>query len=240
MRGLSASELLDLWERGARWGPIGRALEMVAAAAPEIEAPQLMSIGRRDALLLALRERTFGSGIQAMTSCGRCGEEIELSFAVADLGGTQEAVGEADVQIGDYRLRMRAPNSEDLAVALAAGPANAEAALFERCAEGGVRRGDMEIRVRDLPEEIAAAAIERIAEADPHAEIALAVTCPRCGAVERPIFDIVSFFWRELEAFAIRILREVHVLATAYGWDEARILNMSATRRRCYLEMVAA
>ena len=121
----------------------------------------------------------------------------------------------------------------------ASGPANAEAVLFERCAEG-VWCGDSEIRARELPDEVATAAVERIAKADPHAEIALAVTCPRCGSGERAIFDIVSFFWRELEGFAIRILREVHVLATAYGWDEARILNMSATRRRCYLEMVEA
>ena len=74
MRALSASELLDLWERGASRSPIGRALEMLAAAAPEIDAPHLVSIGRRDALLLALRERTFGSAIQAITSCGNCGE----------------------------------------------------------------------------------------------------------------------------------------------------------------------
>jgi hypothetical protein len=239
MRALSASELLDLWERGASRGPIGRALEMLAVAAPQIEAPHLVSIGRRDALLLALRERTFGPAIQAVTSCGSCGEEIELSFAAVDLGGTQEIAGELDVQIGAYRLRLRSPHSEDVAIALASGPADAEAALFERCAEG-VWQGDVEIRARELPGEIASAAIERIAKSDPHAEIALAVTCPRCGSSERAIFDIVSFFWRELEAFAIRILREVHVLATAYGWDEARILEMSATRRRCYLEMVEA
>ena len=239
MRALSASELLDLWERGASRGPIGRALEMLSAAAPEIEAPHLVSIGRRDALLLALRERTFGAAMQAVTSCSSCGEEIELSFAAADLGGAQEIAGELDVQIGAYRLRLRAPNSEDVAVALASGLQEAEAALFDRCAEG-VWRGDREIRARELPVEIASAAIERIAKADPHAEIALAVTCPRCGSAERAIFDIVSFFWRELEAFVIRILREVHVLASAYGWDEARILSMSATRRRCYLEMVEA
>ncbi len=126
MRALSASELLDVWERGASRGPIGRALEMLAAAAPEIDAPHLVSIGRRAALLLALRERTFGSAIQAVTSCGSCGEEIELSFAAADLGGAQEVASKLDVQIGAYRLRLRAPNSEDVAIALASGPGRIE------------------------------------------------------------------------------------------------------------------
>ena len=53
-------------------------------------------------------------------------------------------------------------------------------------------------------------------------------------------FDIVSFFWREIEEFAIRTLREIHALARAYGWAEDQILALSPTRRRCYLEMVGA
>ena len=239
MRALSASELLDLWERGASRSPIGRALEMLAAAAPEIEEPRLVSIGRRDALLLALRERTFGAVIHAVTSCGVCGEEIELSFAAADMNGAHESLSEIDVELGTYRLRLRVPNSEDVAIALASGPEDAEASLFDRCVEG-VWSGETEIHARELPDEIKAAAIERIAEADPQAEISLTVTCPGCGSGGRAIFDIVSFLWREIEAFAIRMFREVHVLASAYGWDEACILNMSATRRRCYLEMVEA
>ena len=113
----------------------------------------------------------------------------------------------------------------------------AESTLFARCAEG-LWRGETEIDAAELPKEIVAAAIEKIAEVDPQAEITLAVTCPQCGRRAQASFDIVSFFWREVEAFVVRILREVHVLASAYGWDEDRILNMSATRRRCYLEMV--
>jgi len=52
------------------------------------------------------------------------------------------------------------------------------------------------------------------------------------------MFDIVSFFWSEICVQAKRLLREVHILARAYGWREADILSMSAARRQLYLEMV--
>jgi hypothetical protein len=32
-------------------------------------------------------------------------------------------------------------------------------------------------------------------------------------------------------------MREVHELASAYGWQEASILAMSSNRRNAYLEM---
>jgi hypothetical protein len=52
------------------------------------------------------------------------------------------------------------------------------------------------------------------------------------------VFDIISFFWTELDSLARRLLQDVHVLAKAYSWREADILSMSATRRQFYLEMV--
>jgi hypothetical protein len=36
------------------------------------------------------------------------------------------------------------------------------------------------------------------------------------------------------------VLREVHILASAYGWREDDILAMSPARRRIYLEMLRA
>jgi hypothetical protein len=51
------------------------------------------------------------------------------------------------------------------------------------------------------------------------------------------LFDIVSFFWAEIGAWAQRLLREVHALASAYGWREADILALSAWRRRQYLDL---
>jgi hypothetical protein len=79
-----------------------------------------------------------------------------------------------------------------------------------------------------------------LAEADPLADVQLAVSCPSCGTRQQVSFDILSFFWTEIEAWAWRILREVHTLASAYGWHEHDILALSPRRRQSYLEMVGA
>jgi hypothetical protein len=52
------------------------------------------------------------------------------------------------------------------------------------------------------------------------------------------MFDIVSFLWTEIAAEAKRLLREVHILASAYGWREADIFSLSPLRRQFYLEAV--
>jgi hypothetical protein len=49
----------------------------------------------------------------------------------------------------------------------------------------------------------------------------------------------VSFFWNEINTWAYRMLRDVHALATAYGWREADIVAMSPWRRQVYLDMVS-
>jgi len=76
-----------------------------------------------------------------------------------------------------------------------------------------------------------------MSEADPQAEILLEVSCPACSYVSPAPFDIVPHLWAELDAWAKRMLREVHSLAVVYGWSEAEILRMSAARRRIYLDL---
>ncbi len=62
--------------------------------------------------------------------------------------------------------------------------------------------------------------------------------CPTCDHAWDEIFDIVSFFWAELDAWAHRVLHDVHVLARAYAWSEAEILALPPLRRQYYLELV--
>ena len=58
----------------------------------------------------------------------------------------------------------------------------------------------------------------------------LAIECPACGRAADVPFAIATFLWREVDAWARRTLREVHALARAYGWSEAR--DPRAQRRR--------
>jgi len=89
-----------------------------------------------------------------------------------------------------------------------------------------------------LPAEVVTAIAQCMAEADPQADVQLALACPQCQHAWEASFDIVSYFWSEIQAWAGRILREVHSLASAYGWREAEILALSPWRRQAYLELI--
>lgn len=50
-------------------------------------------------------------------------------------------------------------------------------------------------------------------------------------------FDIGAYLWEEVDAWADRTLRDVHLLAASYGWSERDILDLSPARRGRYLEL---
>ncbi|MGH8523199.1 MAG: phage baseplate protein, partial [Gammaproteobacteria bacterium] len=75
--------------------------------------------------------------------------------------------------------------------------------------------------------------------ADPQSNLQISLTCPACGHCWEALFDIVFFLWAEINHWAERTLRAVHLLARAYGWREADVLAMSPTRRQMYLGMAS-
>jgi hypothetical protein len=89
--------------------------------------------------------------------------------------------------------------------------------------------------VSELPEAVVQEINRRMAEADPQADVQVTVSCAACGVAWQAMFDIASFLWGEVDRWARRMLHEVHVLASAYGWTEAEILRLGPWRRRVYL-----
>ena len=110
--------------------------------------------------------------------------------------------------------------------------------MLDRCVEAA--SGGKPAPAAALPEAVLAQALRRMAEADPGATTELALLCPACATSWNAPFDVVTYFWSELEMWAERILAEVHLLASAYAWHERDILALSPLRRRRYLEMVQA
>lgn len=240
MRALSASELLRVWERGLSAGPLRRAQELLAAACPESnrEGIQSLSIGQRDALLLRLREWTFGRELIGIWLCPACGERIELACAASDFL-LSDARPLACVDLEGYHLELRPPNSADLEAVTDHDLSLARLRLLERCLVTANDQGGA-VEASRLPDAVLDEAEKQLAAADPQADIQFVLACPNCGARHRAAFDIVSFFWREIESWAVRILREVHTLASAYGWGEEEILALSPVRRQCYLDLAGA
>lgn len=245
---LTAAELLDVWERGQNRKPYEQALLLLHAAYPGSEEAVLeeWSIGRRDAHLLTLREWLFEEALTSVADCPRCGERLELNFTASDIRAEPgEEPGEANPEgtfscrVAGYDLTLRPPSTGDLkALDRAGGDTPARRWLLGRCLIRGNRGGE-EAVAESLPEEAVREAWARIAEADPQAEVHLNVACSACGHAWALLFDIVSYLWAELDAWAGRILGEVHLLAKAYGWGEAEILALSPRRRRFYLDKVS-
>lgn len=240
MRTPKPRELLQVWERGAGQPALTRALILLAVASPEQDNEALASwnIGRRDGLLLNLRGALFGPEIRCLTDCTNCGEQIELNFRIGDVRVPHGETGRAyRIATHGYEVQFRLPDSADLLALQGAPPSQAEGHLLSRCILGA-RIENGEVAAVELPAPVLSALSQAMSEADPQAEVLLEVSCPSCTAVAPALFDIVSHLWTELDAWARRMLREVHALALAYGWSEAEILRMSARRRRAYLDLL--
>lgn len=241
---ISAETLLQVWERGQQQAPVEKALTLLAAAYPDAKREELatISIGRRDADLLTLREQLFGSQLSSLTACPACGERLELNFNVADIRAGSSSDGPLSLCESGYELELRLPNSLDLLrLADCSTIAEMRSRLFAQCVMSVTHEGDVEpsAQLSEMPAEIVELAIERMGQADPQADVEVDLDCPECRHVWQTCFDIVSYLWTELHAWAVQMFREVHLLASSYGWRESEILQMSAPRRRSYLEILA-
>jgi hypothetical protein len=240
---IGTRELLDAWERGLSLPPWRRAAALLAAADPEPTGLEIeaLSIGRSDARLLALRESVFGRVMPCLVTCPSCAERLELSLDTADLrvsGTDQPLDGPLMLEVAGYEVEVRAPTLRDLAVVEGStDTADARMRLLDRCIVSARHEG-RGLPTSALPDSVTAAAAERIARADPQADCRLELTCPACSHRWTAPFDIVSYLWAEVHAWAQRVFRDVHRLASTYGWSEAEVLALSPTRRQIYLEML--
>jgi hypothetical protein len=219
-----------------------QALLLLAAAYPD-ESPQALSglpLGQRDRRLLEMRRWLFGPRLESLVICPQCGERLELAFDTSEIQAPEPErdPGGWELEHEGYYLRFRLTTSQDLLAAQRArDPDGGRLALLEGCLLEA-RRGDRPQSAGELPGEVQGALIRRLAELDPQSDVNIPLTCPACGHGWLALFDIVTFLWQELNTWAVRILEEVHVLASAYAWREADILALSPWRRRAYIEMV--
>lgn len=240
MRTPTSAELFGAWEAALPLAPVPRALALAALVAPDADLADL-SIGSRDGLLLALRARAFGSRVQGQVACPACASELELALDVDALRASAPAQVPESVAIDveDYEIGVRLPTSADLNALEGTDVALGARALAARCIVRARRQGEP-VTPDVLPESILSAISERLSEADPLGDVVMATACPGCGHQWDAPFDIAAFLWSELHAWACRLLREIHALASAYGWHERDVLAISPLRRRAYLDLIGA
>ena len=241
MRTPTPAQLLQIWERGGDAPEATCCLALLALCCEGCTGDSLatLPLGQRDALLLDLRARLFGAQMCAVANCPACATAVEAGFRCDDLrlrdAPPCDTTLEHHSSAHGVCVRFRLPDSNDLlALGACRDAALARQMLLDRCVigtRGG--RGRPHVLPPDLQQEIAQA----MAAADPQADLQLALTCPQCAHRWQPVFDIARYLWQELHAWALRMLREVDVLAHAYHWTESDILELSPRRRQAYLEL---
>jgi len=242
MRPLTTPELLRVWEHGLNRPLVERSLDLIrtASTAGEAEAADL-SIGQRDARLLQLREWMFGPKLANTAVCPYCAERVEWENDVRDLRLQPIMPAAAPVfelETDGFHITFRLPSTADITVLdNRLSETDNTAALLHQCLLR-VQKDGVEYKAGDLPVHVLQAMEERMGSEDAQADITLLLSCPACSRQWESRFDILSYLWSEVNAWAMHILQEVYLLAKAFGWSEHDILNMSPRRRRLYLEMI--
>ena len=147
-----------------------------------------LPIGRRDALLLSLREQAFGPNFSGLAKCPGCGQQLETSFSSDDIrasSGASTRGTEPDLDLSvcldDYAVHFRLPNTLDLmAICHLSDLSAATQVLLGRCLLEASCKGE-ETPIDELPEMVLEAALKRMNESDPQADVQLNLSCPECG-----------------------------------------------------------
>ncbi|MEU1598354.1 hypothetical protein ABZ468_37440 [Streptomyces sp. NPDC005708] len=237
---LTEAGLLAVWEAGRGKDAVRRALVLAAAGAADPSSVADLSVGEREELVLALRERCFGSTFPCAVTCPSCRQELELELTVDDVRAG-EPDGDRRLRVNGFDVEFRLITSRDL-LTVEAGTSDAHRdarrALLGRVLTSATTHGER-VSVDDLPNEVLDALANALSTQDPQADVRLELDCVDCGHEWASPFDVTIYLWAELDAYARRLLHDVHVLASAYGWSEDEVLAVGPARRRCYLELVA-
>ena len=245
MKVLTEKDILHIWEAGQNRPLWFKAMLILARAFPGKKRSQLadMTIGQRNFHLLKLRQRMVGSSLDSLVRCPECREPMEFKMNVEGMFGiapAEEGNPQFSTVLQGITLRFRALTSRDLAaMSESHDPHTARTVLLDRCILQAAK-DETPLDKENIPGAVIEALGEKMAETyDPHVEIRFALECPACRHNWSAVFDIVSFFWWEIESQAQRLLQEAHILARAYGWSEKDIFVMNASRKQYYLELVS-
>lgn len=225
--------VLDLWEAGLPRTPAARAVLLLEAAG-EADAGG-WPVGRSHLALLAAWCDT-GRGLEALADCPECGAVLDVAVDPGALSG--DTAGPVTVLDGEYAVTARPPTIGDLeALSPTDDVESLRRQLLARCVDTATA-GASSVAADELPGHVVDRVEAALDEADPAADLQLALGCPECETTWSESLDPLAFAWSAVEGAARRLATDVHTLAQAYGWSEAEILALSPFRRHLYLSAV--
>ncbi|UCF90309.1 MAG: hypothetical protein JSW39_18700 [Desulfobacterales bacterium] len=254
LRALTGADEEFLAESEGTMLPVTRSRHLLARCLTHLDGAERitpeaigeLTVGDREALLLHLRQLTFGDRMQAILDCPQpeCGELMDLDLQVSDLlqppcpdpRPEYDYTAEHDGQ--SLRIRFRLPTVVDQELAgrqALSDPAAAADLLLRRCVKSVLNaRGEAVDWSGAMLDGLPA----RMAELDPQAEMILDLVCPACKVSFSTIFDAGHYLFQEAGAGLNRLYHEVHLLAWHYHWSEPEIMGMRTRKRRRYLNLL--
>lgn len=232
----TAATLLNLWEAFESQSLAAWALQVLAAAWPDVSAEHLaqLTIGQRNRRFFELYPLLFGNQLDGVPTCPNCQTQIEFTLQVSQLLLPEPASPTIDFVAGEITLNVRLPNSTDLlAIGGLSDPSESRMHILRRCILDGASHS-----VEALPSPVLESLEAAMSEADPQADMQFSLSCPDCNHQWSHSFDIVRYFGRKLTIWSQQLFTDIDLLARTYGWREADILTMSVRRRQRYIDLI--
>ena len=237
-----AGALLTLWE-GALGQSAGARGYALLRASPEGAQPA-RTLGQRNAKLLDLHARLFGSEIELLSHCPACNMVAQFSCNCDALAARMRPrLTDAPthrLEAEGHVVEFRMPDSAD--IASAAKVENSEdfvQLLIDSCVLACTCEGT-DVPVRQLPQPVLDALSQQMETLDPGASVSFALDCPQCAAQWQAPLDVGEMLWQKVRAGAERMLLDIDALARSYGWTEREVLRLKPLRRAAYMQMVTA
>jgi hypothetical protein len=178
-----------------------------------------------------MTEASENLALSACCAVPRCAERFEFALPLAALGALAGDEAPISVVLDPGRAAtLRRPTGEDLRRWREMEPASRDAAVGAMLDALGL---DGRLSLEDEPAVAAA-----LAAGDPLVDFTVACRCPACGAPTEVAIDLEDLALRRLGARQRALMAEVHRLASRYGWTEAQVLAVPASRRARYLELI--
>jgi hypothetical protein len=212
--------------------PVARSLALLGALSDD-EDWAALTVTDFEVLLLGLRQRVLGDRCDLSFSCPDCRAPVEVSFTIADF--LQDVVSTIPSWVRPLADRpgwyscgtaaFRLPTAGDQAAV--AGRSDAADRMAERCIEAD-----------HLPERTRGRIERAMAAMAPEVSRPLSGSCPECRTkVEAPLY-VTRLVINELAREAVAVYDEIDLIARAYHWREAEILELPRQRRRAYAERI--
>lgn len=192
------------------------------------------TVGTRIAALLHMLAITDVINHLDLLACCKepsCGERFEFELSLSLLIDLAPETNVVQLKLDDTRLvSLRHPNGQDLRDWRKQNPVSREAAvtimLNSLVVDGQVTHED---------EPIIAEALSTI---DPLVDFSVSCVCPACGFLNEVSVNLEDIVLTRFKRRQFALLREIHELASCYGWTEAEVLAIPPKRRARYLAMV--